>query len=114
MAQLLFGALLAIILLGFYIWSIFVAVCVARGQCAADAFSPNFSYLLNGIGGLISATVVGVLGATQSGDFPAQKNIETRSDWNRSDNSRVYAIGIYFGLDNLRGGNGHFRFYPRI
>ena len=75
MPQLLFGGLLTLILLGFYIWSIIDAVSIAA--CAKDCpqLSNNMAYLLNTIGGLISAVVIGVLGATQTGDFPAQKSI---------------------------------------
>ncbi len=76
MPQLIFGGILAVILLGFYIWSIWIAVFVALGKYDVSYFSVNISYLLNTIGALISATVVGVLGATKSGDFPAQKTLE--------------------------------------
>lgn len=72
MAKLLFGGILATVLLGFYIWSLAEAVGAAHcggGDCRG--FSTNMSFLLNSIGGLISATVVGVLGATQAGEFPS-------------------------------------------
>lgn len=77
MPQLLFGGLLATILLGFYIWSIVDAVSIARecknASTCADQFSANMSFLLNSLGGLIAATVVGVLGATQPGEYPSKK-----------------------------------------
>lgn len=73
MPQLIFGGILALILLGFYIWSIASAVSAARH---GGDLAPNMAYLLNTIGGLISATVVGVLGATQAGEFPAQKTLQ--------------------------------------
>lgn len=77
MPQLLFGGLLALILLGFYIWSIMVAVSLAATGCTQNCpqLSNNMAYILNTIGGLISAVVIGVLGATQTGEFPAQKSI---------------------------------------
>lgn len=74
MPQLLFGGILAVILLGLYIWAIFEGVQATKGDTAG--FTANMSYLLNTIGGLISATVVGVLGATEVGDFPGQKTFE--------------------------------------
>lgn len=74
MPQLLFGGMLAVIMLGFYIWAIIEGVKATMGD--ASGFTPNMSYLLNTIGGLISATVVGVLGATEPGYFPAQKAFE--------------------------------------
>jgi hypothetical protein len=78
MPQLIFGGILAVIMLGLYIYSISEAVAIARkcgdvANCATQ-LSSNLSLLLNLIGGLISATVVGVLGATHRGDFPAQKS----------------------------------------
>ena len=76
MPQLLFGGLLAIIMLGFYIWSIVDAVSIAQCKANCREFSTNMSYMLNALGGLISATVIGVLGATRAGEFPAQKSFE--------------------------------------
>lgn len=70
MPQLLFGGFLATILLAFYIWSIFDAIEIARCASNCRAYTDNMSFLLNAIGGLISATVVGSLGVTQPGDFP--------------------------------------------
>lgn len=80
MPQLLFGGFLATVLLAFYIWSIFDAVGIAMacqaGVNCSDQFTPNMSFLLNSLGGLIAATVVGVLGATQPGEFPSKKLFE--------------------------------------
>lgn len=73
MPQLLFGGVLACVLLVFYIWAIVDSVVATRA--GLSDYSPNMSYLLNTIGGLISAVVVGVLGATQPGDFPAEKTL---------------------------------------
>lgn len=80
MPQLLFGGLLATILLGFFIWSIVDAVSIARacnaGANCTEQFSVGMSFLLNSLGGLIAATVVGVLGATQPGEYPSKKLFE--------------------------------------
>ncbi len=80
MPQLVFGGILAVIMLGLYIYSISTAVGVAAecGDNAACAkqLSSNISLLLNLVGGLISATVVGVLGATPRGELPAQESFE--------------------------------------
>lgn len=80
MSQLIFGGMIAIILLGFYVWSIVDAVSVVQCKNAARAncpeFSTNMSYILNTLGALISSTVVGVLGATKSSEFPVQKTLE--------------------------------------
>ena len=80
MSQLIFGGMIAIILLGFYVWSIVDAVSVVQCMKSATAdkpctevFSNNMSYILNTLGALISSTVVGVLGATKPSEFPVQK-----------------------------------------
>ncbi|CAN5298189.1 hypothetical protein BH10ACI1_BH10ACI1_11520 [soil metagenome] len=79
MPQLLFGGLIAVILLAFYIWSIVDAICFVSHCRLTSGFTPNVQFLLNSIGGLISATVVGVLGATKPSELPAarffQKNL---------------------------------------
>lgn len=80
MPQLLFGGLLATILLGFFIWSIVDGVsiassCKSSSNCTNE-FSANMSFLLNSLGGLIAATVVGVLGATQPGEYPSKNLFE--------------------------------------
>lgn len=54
MPQLLFGGMLALILLGFYIWSIIAAVFIAASGCTQNCpqLSNNMAYLLNTIGGV--------------------------------------------------------------
>ncbi len=78
MPQLIFGGILAAILLGFYIWSIADGVAIATrcapGADCSDQYSANMAFLLNSLGGLISATVVGVLGATETGEFPGRRS----------------------------------------
>ena len=126
MPQLIFGGILAVIMLGLYIYSIFTAVAIAHkcgdvSECATQ-LSSNISLLLNLIGGLISATVVGVLGSTNRGEFPAQKSFEKhmsrtvyvkdnlngivlvkkKPDRNCFENRRYYAVAFYSGLDYLR------------
>ena len=80
MSQLIFGGMIAIILLGFYVWSIYDAVSVVQCKNAMQTcqeFSGNMSYILNTLGALISSLVVGLLGATKPSEFPAQKLLES-------------------------------------
>jgi hypothetical protein len=87
--KLILGGSLSVALLGLYIYSIIDAVNVARecaGMTAAVANQVpnaklcdsqktslgNVSLILNLIGGLISATVVGVLAATKTNDLPGK------------------------------------------
>src|SRR5262245_48233573 len=74
--QLIFGGLIALVLLGMYVWAIASGVCAARpGTCheSVTPFSANVQSFLNSVGGLISATVVGVLGATSASEFPGAR-----------------------------------------
>ncbi len=93
MPKLLFGGILATILLSFYMWSIYEAVQAAQEALKLAKLAPNaeaaaaafktapelttmMSVLLNSIGALVSATVVGVLGATTSGEWPAKRTLQ--------------------------------------
>lgn len=70
MAKLVFGGLIATVLLGLYIWSLITTATAAR---TGGAITADISFLLSSVGGLITATVLAVLGATQPGDLPAGK-----------------------------------------
>ncbi|MFZ0422526.1 MAG: hypothetical protein WAL80_06585 [Xanthobacteraceae bacterium] len=80
--KLLFGGLIAIILLGLYEYSVYEAVmvvnCIVTTGCteynAAD-FSKEFSHALNGIGGLVSALVIAELAMTEPGKAPVSRAI---------------------------------------
>lgn len=97
MAKLLLGGILAAVLLGLYIASIVIGIQTTRkcglttstiaqkvkdgakleeaikGPCSDEEKNlGNISYLLNLLGGLISATVVAVLAATHASDLPAK------------------------------------------
>ena len=75
--QLIFGGLIAIILLALYVWAIISGMCAAQTIDACHnlvtPFSANVQSFLNSVGGLISATVVGVLGATNASEFPGAR-----------------------------------------
>ena len=73
MAKLVFGGLIATVLLGFYVWSIIVTAAATR---KGGYISDDISFLLNSVGALISATVLAVLGATQPGELPAGRTFE--------------------------------------
>ncbi len=73
MAKLVFGGLIATVLLGLYVWSIIDTATAAR---TGGAISADISFLLNSVGGLITATVLAVLGATQPGELPAGKTFD--------------------------------------
>ncbi len=87
--RLILGGILSIALLGLYVYSISKAItvsndCAALAKAVADKVPfatlcdpqksnlGNVSLILNLIGGLISATVVGVLAATKPNDLPGR------------------------------------------
>lgn len=73
MVKLLFGGLIATVLLGLYVWAIIATASAAR---IGGMISSDISWLLNSLGALISATVLAVLGATQPGELPAGKTFD--------------------------------------
>jgi hypothetical protein len=73
MTKLIFGGLIATVLLGLYVWSIIDAATAAR---TGGVITADISFLLNSVGALITATVLAVLGATQPGELPAGKTFE--------------------------------------
>ncbi|HMS41716.1 MAG TPA: hypothetical protein PKE69_15905 [Pyrinomonadaceae bacterium] len=80
MPQLLFGGILAVLVLGLYGYSVYEAVDLAK-ECGdingcSKTLSGNLTLFFNVIGGLISAVVVGVLGSTNLGEFPAKEAFE--------------------------------------
>ncbi|MGI9056273.1 MAG: hypothetical protein ACR2F2_10790 [Pyrinomonadaceae bacterium] len=103
MPQLLFGGILAVIMLGLYGYSIAAAIELAQkcgdiNNCPTQ-LSANISLLFNVIGGLISATVVGVLGSTNRGEFPAKKSFEKNlSGWTATIAGFMPSIFIAFWI----------------
>ena len=105
--KLLLGGILSLTLLGLYIYSI-IAASVAR-ECSAAAIAAvtqtnikpcdaqksnlgNVSLILNLIGGLVSATVVGVLAATKPNDLPG------KGIFNQSLDGAVQSLSAYIPL----------------
>jgi hypothetical protein len=76
MTKLLFGGLVAVILLGLYayatVYAIQAALCLGSGPC--DAYSKDLNEgvvtVLNLVGGLVSALVIAQLAITPPGDAP--------------------------------------------
>lgn len=80
MPQLIFGGILAVVMLGLYCFSVHEAVelarlCLGQNESCRQKLPQNLMLFLNVVGGLISATVVGVLGSTHRGELPAQKSL---------------------------------------
>lgn len=76
----LFGALIAVILLGLYayavVFAISVARCLATPGCSslpAERFTSGFALVLSTVGGLVSALVIAELAITKPGTVPAAR-----------------------------------------
>jgi hypothetical protein len=75
--RLLFGGLIAVILLCLYEYCVYEAImmvtCVAKTGCTQfkpDDFTPGFAHAMNLIGGLVSALVIAELAITEPGKSP--------------------------------------------
>jgi hypothetical protein len=80
--RLLFGGLIAVILLGLYEYTVYEAVmvvtCVTKSGCTQfkpDDFTPGFGHAMNLIGGLVSALVIAELAITQPGQSPVARAV---------------------------------------
>jgi len=95
--KLIFGGLIAYVLLGFYVYCIVYAAlaanCISRGGCQAYSgqLTPNLVDMLTVVGGLVSATVVGELALTKPGNAPGARLLSAKvpSKW-------VSAVTILF------------------
>jgi len=72
-----FSGLVAIILLGLYVYAVWFAVSVVRCSSTSgcshpspESFTTGFALVLSAVGGLVSALVIGVLAITIPGDAP--------------------------------------------
>jgi ABC-type thiamin/hydroxymethylpyrimidine transport system permease subunit len=84
--KLAFGGLIALILLGLYVYSVFVAIqivnCVAAKGCTDHAvadFSQGLVQAITLIGGLVSALVIAELAITAPGQAPMARALDTKS-----------------------------------
>ena len=75
-AKLLFGAVIAIILLGLYGFSLIVAIRLALSAGGGDLNS-GISYTLATVGGLVSALVITELSISKPGESPGARLFES-------------------------------------
>ena len=78
-AKLWFGSLIAVILLGLYVYAvvtaIFIVNCNATGGCAEPEklFTIGFANVMTIVGSLVSALVIAELAATKPGETPGAR-----------------------------------------
>lgn len=77
--KLLFGGLVATILLGLYVYSVYVAVSLAGGE-TATAFNLGYASTMTTVGGLVSALVIAELAITEPGEVPAARAVGPQDD----------------------------------
>lgn len=80
--KLLFGGLIAVILLGLYEYTVYEAImvvtCIAKSGCTQftlDDFTMGFAHAMNLIGGLVSALVIAQLAITEPGKAPVGREV---------------------------------------
>lgn len=83
--KLVFGGVVAYVLLGLYVYCIVYAVlaanCISLGGCQAynKDLNPNMLDILTVVGGLVSATVVGELALTKPGNAPGARLLSNKA-----------------------------------
>jgi hypothetical protein len=78
--KLVFGGLIAVILLGLYVYSVLFAIsvvaCISRPGCSAltaASFTDGFGSTMTTVGGLVSALVIAELAITKPGEAPVAR-----------------------------------------
>lgn len=80
----IFGGVIAVILLGLYVYTVIVALavtsCLAKGdECTSltkDSFTSGMSTTLAMVGGLVSALVIAELAITKPGEVPVARALD--------------------------------------
>lgn len=96
--RLLFGGLIAIVLLGLYayatVYSIQAALCLGGGPCTT--YTPNLNEgvvtVLNLVGGLVSALVISQLAITPPGDTPGAGLVEVNASDILKNSVKIVAV----------------------
>jgi len=70
--KLLFGGLIAVILLGLYVFAVVYAIMVVLG-ISAGPFTDGFAATMTTVGGLVSALVIAELAVTKPGEAPVAR-----------------------------------------
>jgi hypothetical protein len=70
--KLLFGGLVAVILLGLYVFSVVYALMVVLGT-SPGPFTDGFAATMTTVGGLVSALVIAELAVTKPGEAPVAR-----------------------------------------
>jgi len=74
--KLLFGGLIAVILLGLYVYSVVFAVMIVS-QSAVGSFTEGFATTMTTVGGLVSALVIAELAVTKPGEAPVARALRS-------------------------------------
>jgi hypothetical protein len=75
--KLMFGGIIAVVLLGLYGYSVITAILVATGFTAAAGFTSGFSSTMTTVGGLVAALVVAELALTKPGQTPIARVLQS-------------------------------------
>ncbi len=109
--KLLFGGVIAVILLCLYGYAVYEAIvvvmCISASDCAqytAKSFTLGFSHAMSLIGGLVSALVIAELAVTRPGEAPVARAIShlkvgSKLRWTLSIVTMIYlAFWVVAGL----------------
>jgi hypothetical protein len=100
--KLIFGGLIAVILLGLYAYALWFAVevvtCINTQGCTqftATNFGSGFASTLSTVGGLVSALVIAELAITKPGEAPVARALDTTTGSTTTSNVLRAVTGAY-------------------
>lgn len=88
----LFGAAIAVVLLGLYVYAVGEAIRIALSD-DAGVLKPGFANAMNTIGGLVSALVIAELAITKPGKQPAARMLPSDTGATANKVATFVAIG---------------------
>lgn len=93
--RLIFGGVISCILIGIYVYLIWIAVSVVTTQNAAvsAAFNEQMASALSLIGGLVSALVIAELAITKPGEMPLQRAYSEMDKRTKRNFIRIVTVG---------------------
>jgi hypothetical protein len=99
--KLVFGGLIAVILLGLYAYTVLfgisVVTCISTQGCTAltaASFTGGFASTMTTVGGLVSALVIAELAITKPGEAPVARALDPAAS-SRVTNSLKIITGLY-------------------
>jgi hypothetical protein len=94
--KLIFGGLIAVILLGLYVYATVIAILAApcAGQPGCPTLNEGTVTILNLVGGLVSALVIAELAVTPAGEAPGERLLEADAHGKRAPSTALTVVKV--------------------